>query len=167
MASAHALHCLNKGYIDKIVIAKSITSVGNELGYTPGTLQEKLAVWMGSFYDNFQKLGKSKFEIEEMERSGKLEMCSISHIQGRSISNSVLICDESQNLSMKIIKQIVTRAGEGTKVILLGDQTQRFEDGEFNLSKFVDIGKNSHLVGHLCFKKSVRSKLAEWAVNNL
>ncbi len=144
-----------------------MTPVGREIGFLPGGLEDKVNVWLGAFFDNFQKLGKPKYEIEEEVRSGKIEITPITFIQGRSLSNTILVVDEVQNLDMDIIKQIITRAGNGCKIILLGDPTQRFETGVIDLTALAEKCKTSKLVGHISFKKSVRSPLAQWAVENL
>jgi PhoH-like ATPase len=167
LACAHILHSLDKGRIKKVIIAKSMSPVGREIGFLPGNLEEKVNVWLGAFYDNFEKLGKGKYDIEEYVRSNKIEITPITFIQGRSLSNTILVVDEIQNLDMDIIKQIITRAGDGCKVVLLGDPTQRFEAGSIDLTTFVDKCRVSHLVGHLTFKKSIRSPLAQWAVDHL
>jgi PhoH-like ATPase len=167
LACAHVLHSIQKGNTSRVIIAKSMTPVGREIGFLPGGLEEKVNVWLGAFFDNFQKLGKSKYELEEDVRKGIIEISPITFIQGRSLSNTILVVDEVQNLDMDIIKQIVTRAGNGCKIILLGDPSQRFEGGLIDLTGFVEKCKMSPLVGHINFKKSVRSPLAQWAVETL
>ena len=167
LSSAHAFHSLKKGFVDKIVIAKSMTPVGRDVGFLKGTLEEKVIPWLGPFFDAFEKCGEPKFVIERMIDDGKIEISPISFIQGRSFSNTILIVDEVQNLSMDIVKQVITRAGENCKVLLLGDPSQRFERGDIDLNSFVEKAKSSELIGHVCFRKSVRSKLAEWGVKNL
>jgi PhoH-like ATPase len=167
LSSAHALHSLKKGFVNKIVIAKSMTPVGRDVGYLKGTLEEKVIPWLGPFFDAFEKCGEPKFVIERMIADGKIEISPISFIQGRSFNNTILVVDEVQNLSMEIIKQVITRAGEKCKVLLLGDPSQRFERGNVDLDLFVEKAKASDLIGHVFFRKSVRSKLAEWGVNNL
>lgn len=168
LACAHMLHALQKGLTGKIIIAKNLTPVGREIGFLPGSLEEKVIPFLGPFYDNFLKLGKSKYEIEETIRKEMIEISPLTFIQGRSISNAILCIDEIQNsLSMDIVKQIITRAGDNCKVILLGDPSQRFEKGDINLEYLINKGKTSPLVGHLAMKKSVRSPLANWAVENL
>jgi len=168
LACAHMLHALQKGLTSKIIIAKNLTPVGREIGFLPGSLEEKVIPFLGPFYDNFLKLGKSKYEIEETIRKEMIEISPLTFIQGRSISNAILCIDEIQNsLNMDIIKQIITRAGDNCKVILLGDPSQRFEKGDINLEYLINKGKTSPLVGHLSMRKSVRSPLANWAVENL
>lgn len=167
LACAHAMQRLRKGDIDKIVIAKSLTPVGREIGFLKGTMEEKVLPWLGPFLDNFEKCGVTRLDLEKMIADEKVEISPITFIQGRSISNSIIIVDEIQNLDMDVIKQVITRAAENCKILLLGDPSQRFERGSLNLEAFVDKGKLSELVGHIYFRKSVRSPIAEWAVNNL
>jgi PhoH-like ATPase len=106
--------------------------------------------------------------IEKMIERGQLEITPITFIQGRSISNAVIIIDEVQNLDINIIKQIVTRAAAGTQIILLGDQTQTFERVQ---SRSMDIllekSKSSSLVGSIHLQKTLRSPISDWAVKNL
>lgn len=167
LSIANACHALKKGHIKKIIIAKSMTPVGKEIGFLKGSMEEKVTPWLGAFYDNFEKCGMNKEVIEKMIQEGKLEITPLTYIQGRSISNSIMIIDEIQNLTMDIIKQIITRAADNCRIFLLGDPAQRFEKGLLDLTNFVEKGKASPLVGHVNFLKSVRSELAEWAVNNL
>lgn len=167
MACAHAAQCLKKGSVNKIIIAKSLTPVGKEIGYLKGTMEEKVMPWLGPFTDNFEKCDMPKFYIDKMIAEGKIEIAPITFIQGRSVSNSIIIMDEIQNLDLTIIKQIVTRAADNCKIVLLGDPSQRFERGNIDLESFVNKGKSSSLVGHIYMRKSVRSPIAQWAVDNL
>lgn len=167
LACAHMMHALKKGLTSKLVLAKSLTPVGREIGYLKGGLEDKVVPWLGSFFDNLQKLGIPKMEIEDLIAAGLIEISPITFIQGRSISNSIICVDEVQNLEMDVLKQIITRAGEGSKILLLGDPTQRFERGKIDLDKFLEKGKASPLVGHINFLKSIRSEIAQWAVDNM
>jgi PhoH-like ATPase len=167
LACAHAMHSLKKGCVEKIVIAKSMTPVGREIGFLKGTLEEKVLPWLGPFRDNMEKCGVSTYDLEKLILEESVEITPITFIQGRSISNSIIIVDEIQNLDMDVIKQVVTRAADNCKILLLGDPSQRFERGSINLEAFVEKGKSSELVGHIFFRKSVRSPIAEWAVQNL
>lgn len=168
LACAHAAHQLKKGNINKIVIAKSLVPVGRDIGYLKGTMEEKVLPWLGPFLDNFEKCDMPKFHIEKLIAEDSIEISPITFIQGRSISNAIIIVDEIQNLSWDVLKQLVTRAADNCKIILLGDPSQRFEKGgPLDLTLFAEKGKLSSLVGHIFFRKSVRSPLAEWAVANL
>lgn len=169
LACAHALHCLEKDNIAKIVIAKSMTPVGREIGHLKGDLTDKVIPWLGPFYDNFLNCGYAPMDLEKMMEDGTLEITPITFIQGRSISNAIIIIDEVQNLELSILKQLITRAAEGSEIILLGDQSQVFE--RFIKDRSLDVllqrGKTSPLVGSIHLQKSLRSPIAEWAVAHL
>jgi PhoH-like ATPase len=169
LACAHALERLNsRDSINKIIIAKSMTPVGREVGFLPGTMEEKVMPWLGPFYDNFVNCGYMPAQIEKMIHDGELEITPITFIQGRSISNAILIIDEVQNLEINVLKQIITRAAQGTQIILLGDQTQVFEKvRDLSLEFLLDKGKDSPLVGTIHLEKTLRSPIADWAVKNL
>lgn len=170
LSCAHALHRLrSKDNICKIVIAKSMAPVGREVGYLKGSMEEKIKPWLGAFYDNFLNCGYSSQDIELMVEREELEITPLTFIQGRSISNAVIIVDEVQNLDIKTVKQIITRAAEGTQIILLGDQTQNFEyrNMDNTLEYLLERGRNSPLVSTIHLRKSLRSPIANWAVDNL
>lgn len=170
LACAHALERLNskRDNITKIVIAKSMTPVGREIGYLKGDMHEKVLPWLGPFLDNFINCGYEPYRIEKMIEDGELEISPITFIQGRSISNAVIVIDEVQNLDINVLKQVVTRAAAGTQIILLGDQTQVFERiGTRSIDILLEKGVSSPLVGSIHLEKSLRSPIADWAVNAL
>lgn len=171
LASAHAIQKLNsdKNKINKIIIAKSMTPVGREIGFLKGDMKEKTLPWLGPFLDNFIHCGYEPDDIELLIEHRRLEITPITYIQGRSISNAILIIDEVQNLDLNVVKQIITRAAEGTEVILLGDQSQVFERSvrEKTLDMLVSKAMESDLIGVCELKQSIRSKIAHWAVENL
>lgn len=169
LACAHALEKLHgKSKIDKIIIAKSMTPVGREVGYLPGSMEEKVRPWLGPFYDNMLECGYGSDQIELMMERGELEITPITYIQGRSIRDSIIIIDEAQNLELNVLKQIITRAAANTQIILLGDQTQVFERiREASLTTLLERGRASELVGTIHLEKTQRSKIADWAVKNL
>lgn len=171
LACAHAIHQFknHRSNKTKIVIAKSMTPVGKDIGYLKGGMEDKVKPWLGPFYDNFLVCGIPPYEIDEMVFKGELEITPITYIQGRSISNAIIIIDEVQNLELDVVKQIVTRAAEGSEIILLGDQTQKFEyrvKGS-TLDVLIERSNESELVGSVHLSKSLRSPIADWAVNNL
>lgn len=169
LSCAHALQRLqSKDNICKIVIAKSMSPVGREVGFLKGSMEEKVRPWLGPFYDNFLNCGYTSMDISAMIERDELEITPLTYIQGRSISNAVIIIDEVQNLDIKTVKQIVTRAAEGTQIILLGDQTQVFEKiNDRSIDYLMDKGRKSPLVSTIHLKKSLRSPIANWAVDNL
>lgn len=169
LACAHALHALQKGYKSKIIIAKSMTPVGREIGFLKGSMDEKVKPWLGPFYDNFIHCGVPYYAVDKMIDEEQLEITPITFIQGRSISNAVIIVDEVQNLDINILKQIITRAADDTEIILLGDPTQVFERHikKSSLDEISILGRTSNIVCSVHLAQSIRSKLANWAVENL
>jgi PhoH-like ATPase len=167
----------NKVYVCRIPVA-----MGKDIGFLPGSEKEKLAPWLAMTKDSFEvltngnKKGKQKLNSQEVDRlfeqiqaQGHLELLSTSHIRGRSLARAFIIVEEAQNASPHEIKSIVSRAGQGTKVILLGDPDQidvpyldKYSNG---LSYFVDRMSADEearkIFGHVIFTKSERSKLAE------
>lgn len=168
---------LNQKKYDKFVIYRPIQSVGNEIGFLPGTKEEKLAPWFQAIMDNFEMLFTSKNggdwrkEVEMYQRKGKIEMEAITYIRGRSIPNAIILIDEAQNLSREEVKTILTRAGENTKIILTGDIEQIDNSGldatSNGLTYAIEKFKNSELAGHITLTQGERSKLASLAAEIL
>jgi PhoH-like ATPase len=175
----------------KLIVIKPIQSVGNDIGYLPGTLQEKLEPWTAPIKDNLNVLfvsdstynkptnknfknQKNKIDntyLEILMEQGIIEIEAVSFIRGRSIPNAYIVIDESQNLSMHELKTIITRAGEGTKIVLTGDveqiDNQDVDSYTNGLSYAVDKFKSYDIAGHVTLIKGVRSKLATLAAKIL
>ena len=168
---------LGKKEYDKFIIYRPIQPVGNDIGYLPGTMEEKLAPWFHAIMDNFEILfankhgGDWKRELEMYQKKGKIEMEAITYIRGRSIPNAIILVDECQNLSKEDVKTILTRAGENTKIILTGDIEQidnSVLDATSNgLTHVIERFKESELAGHITFTQGERSKLASLAADIL
>lgn len=169
---------LSKKQYDKFVIYRPIQPVGNDIGYLPGTMEEKLAPWFHAIMDNFELLftpkgggGDWRRELEMYQKKGKIEMEAITYIRGRSIPNAIILVDECQNLSKEDVKTILTRAGENTKIILTGDIEQidnSLLDATSNgLTHVIEKFKDSELAGHITFTQGERSKLASKAAEIL
>ncbi len=117
---------------DKIVISRSNTLSDNDMGYLPGDIRDKMDPLLAPFYDNFRVLLKengasakdASIQIDDLMLSGSIEIQPLAYIRGRSIPNAYIIIDEAQNLTISQAKTIVTRAGEGSKIVLLGDPGQ-------------------------------------------
>jgi PhoH-like ATPase len=168
LACAHAMEQIKNGKISKIVIAKSMTPVGRDIGFLKGDMYDKVRPWLGPFYDNFVNCGIEPFAIDSMIEHEEIEIVPITFIQGRSLTNTIVIIDEAQNLDMSIIKQIITRAGDNSEIIMLGDQTQQFaHHGDKTIDVLIDRGRMSSLVASVHMNESLRSPLADWAVKNL
>ncbi|ACC97590.1 phosphate starvation-inducible protein-like putative ATPase [Elusimicrobium minutum Pei191] len=157
----------------RLVVCRSIVPVGKDIGFLPGTKEEKLEVWMGAIYDNMAFLADRRNPDEGEEKakyildSGKVEIASITHIRGRSLPQQYMIVDDAQNLTPHEMKTILTRAGEGTKVVVTGDPYQidtPYLDAESNgLTYLVDRFKGQKNHGHVTFTKTERSRLADLA----
>lgn len=157
----------------RMVVCRSIVPVGKDLGFLPGTKEEKLEAWMGAIYDNLAFLADHKNPDEGEEKahylldSGKIEIASVTHMRGRSLPRQYMIVDDAQNLTPHEMKTILTRAGEGTKIVVTGDPYQidtPYLDVESNgLTYLVDRLKGQPTHGHITFTKTERSRLADLA----
>lgn len=162
-----------------LVICRPVISVGKEIGFLPGTAEEKMEPWLAPIKDNLKFLmsddnKKTKMAEDKLNllfENGTIEVQILSYIRGRSISNAFMIIDESQNLSSHEIKTILTRAGENTKVVLTGDNEQidnMYIDSVSNgLATVLEKFKGEQIAGHVTLRKSERSKLAEISANIL
>jgi PhoH-like ATPase len=164
---------------DQILLARPIVALSNrDLGFLPGDASEKINPYMQPLFDNlsvikhaFNPRSQEYQKIEELQKDEKLVITPLAYIRGRSLSNSFFIIDEAQNLTPHEIKTIITRAGEGTKMIFTGDLQQidsPYLDMKSNgLSYMVDRMKNQELFAHINLVKGERSYLAELASNLL
>lgn len=171
VALASALEMvLERRKFDKVIVYRPIQAVGNDVGYLPGTLEEKMAPWMGAIMDSFEHLLGSKSKdrwqmmLEQYMEKGRIELQPLTYIRGRSINNAFIIVDEAQNLTKEDVKTILTRAGHGTKIILTGDIDQidsaQLDAINNGLTYVVEKFKKSELSGHITFTKGERSPLA-------
>jgi len=161
----------NENY-KKLLVSRPVQPLGKDLGYLPGTMEEKMKPWLTPMQDNLEfLLGDSRDTMELMIEQGKIEIEALTYIRGRSISNAYIIVDEAQNLSIHELKTIVTRVGEGTKLILTGDIEQidnTYLDATSNgLSYAIEKLKAYDLSGHVTLLKGERSKIATLAAKVL
>ena len=165
---------LEKGSHKRMIVARPVIPMGNDLGFLPGTLDEKLGPWMQPIMDNIEFLfdsnnkdRKHRNPWEDLVNEGLLKMEALSYIRGRSIPNEFIIIDEAQNLTRHEVKTIISRAGEGTKIILTGDIYQidnpKVDAYSNGLSYVVDKFKHQEIAAHIHFTKCERSELAELA----
>jgi PhoH-like ATPase len=159
---------------DRLIVTRPIVSVGKEIGFLPGTLEEKMAPWIAPIRDQLSFLFKGEDgeqTLEWMMEKKTIEVEAISFIRGRSIPNSFMIIDEAQNLSVHELKTIITRVGEDTKIILTGDLEQidhDYLDSVSNgLAYCVEKFKDQPIAGHITLIKGERSKLASIAAEIL
>ena len=148
----------------RILISRPIQPMGKDLGYLPGSIEEKLHPWMQPIYDNLELLLGTYNEINNYKEDGIIQVEPLTYIRGRSIPNSYMLVDECQNLSPKEIKTIITRMGDDSKIILTGDIEQidnTYIDFSNNgLSYVVEKFKDYDIAGHITLRKGERSKLA-------
>jgi len=162
----------------KLLVSRPIFPLGRDIGYLPGTVEEKLNPWMQPIYDNLELLlgitktdkkdGRSYAELVDL---GYIEIEPLTYIRGRSLPNVYMIVDEAQNLTPHEVKTIITRAGEGTKIILTGDPYQidhpYLDSSNNGLTTVAERFKNESIAGHVILTKGERSQLAELATHIL
>ena len=154
----------------KLIICRPIMPVGKDIGFIPGTKEEKLSTWMGAIYDNLEFVMDKRHQESAMEKfeyllqNEKIEIASVTHIRGRSLPKQYMIVDDAQNLTPHEIKTILSRAGDGTKVVVTGDPYQidnpYLDVASNGLTYIVDRMRGQKLYGHLTFTKTERSQLA-------
>jgi len=148
----------------KLIVTKPIEPVGKDIGFLPGTMEEKLLPWLAPIKDNLESLIGDKTAMEMYMEQGVIEIEAMTFIRGRSISNAFIIVDEAQNMTAHEIKTILTRVGEGTKIILTGDVQQidnSYVDAESNgLTYVVEKFKPYDITAHITLTKGERSRLA-------
>lgn len=173
LALAGALEMKNQ--YEQIYLARPIVPLSNkEIGYLPGDAEEKVNPYMQPLWDNlsfiknqFSDNEKKRKIIEELQAQGKITICPLAFIRGRSLSNCVFIIDEAQNLTPHEVKTIITRAGENTKVILTGDvrqiDTPYLDEQSNGMSYVIERLKGQDLYCHVTLERGERSELANLA----
>jgi len=163
---------------NRLLVSRPVYPMGRDLGFLPGDIEDKLAPWMQPIFDNVELLlssfdegGNRKRGYRELIDLGLMEIEPLTYIRGRSIPKQYMIVDEAQNLTPHEIKTIITRAGEGTKIVLTGDPYQidnPYVDSASNgLSFSVERLKDQEITAHTTLTKGERSPLAELAANLL
>ena len=179
---------LFRSLYERLLVTRPVISLGREIGFLPGSLEEKMGPWMQPIIDNLDFLlggadadeGRSprpgaqrgnRSNWTDLKGMGLLEVEAISYIRGRSIPRQFMVVDEAQNLTPHEVKTIVTRVGEGTKIVFTGDPYQidnPYVDAESNgLTWLVERFKGQRLAGHVTLMRGERSELAELAANLL
>jgi PhoH-like ATPase len=179
LAIASGLHkTTEEGNYQKLLVSRPIFPLGRDIGYLPGDIEQKLNPWMQPIFDNVEflmnlsradkKAGRGYHELMDL---GIVEIEPLTYIRGRSIPNQFIIVDEAQNLTPHEVKTIITRVGDGTKIVLTGDPFQidnPYVDSTTNgLVHVVNRFKQERIAGHITMTKGERSALAELAANLL
>ena len=156
----------------KLLVSRPIVAMGNDIGFLPGDINEKLGPWMQPIFDNIDFLFDNNGEQgsdnwTELEKDGLLKLEPLMYIRGRSIPNQFIIIDEAQNLTKHEVKTILSRAGENTKIILTGDPHQidnpKLDSINNGLSYVVEKFKDQKIAAHISLTKCERSELADIA----
>ena len=180
LAIAAGLHkTAEENVYNRLLVSRPVFPMGRDLGFLPGDIEEKLSPWMQPIFDNVELLLSGHEGDKRQHNKGYKELMSmgimdiepLTYIRGRSIPNQYMIVDEAQNLTPHEIKTIVTRAGEGTKIVLTGDPYQidnPYVDSSSNgLTYVVEKFKEQSISAHVTMMKGERSALAELAANLL
>ena len=158
----------------EIIVTRATVSVGEDIGFLPGTEEEKMGPWMGALDDNLEVLGKTDSAAGEWGRAAtnelirsRIKIKSMNFMRGRTFMNKYLIIDEAQNLTPKQMKTLITRAGPGTKIICMGNiaqiDTPYLTEGSSGLTYAVDKFKGWAHSGHITLARGERSRLADFA----
>jgi len=159
---------LETGQHKKLVISRPIQPLGKDIGYLPGTMEEKMRPWLMPIQDNIDfLLSGKKDHMTHLFEDGTIQVEALTYIRGRTMSNAFIIIDEAQNLTTHELKTIITRVGENTKIVLTGDIEQIdsvYLDSTSNgLSYAVEKFKTHQLAAHITLVKGERSKVATLA----
>ncbi len=167
---------------ERILISRPVVPLGRDIGYLPGTKQEKLESWMGPIFDNLEYIfnaekkdrtikGTTKSQIEKCMREEIIELEAMTFMRGRSIPDSFIVIDEAQNLTPHEVKTIISRSGNGTKMVLTGDPYQidnpYLDPSSNGLTYCVEKMKGQKMFGHITMTRSERSELASMAAELL
>ena len=173
LALAAALEQIKK--FDQIILSRPIVPLGNkDIGYLPGDAEDKIAPYMMPLWDNLKFIkslnrenSRKSTNIEKLKNDGKIEVTALTYIRGRSIANAFFIIDEAQNLTPHEVKTIVSRAGEGTKLIFTGDIHQidspYLDEKSNGLSYIIDRLRGQKIFSYIHLEKGERSELSDLA----
>ncbi len=162
-----ALKEIEKEKKKRIIFTRPIQTVGKDIGFLPGTVNEKMAPWLSPIVDNFRNQFGDLTYFDLMCDKGVIDVAPLSHIRGRSFNDAIIIVDEAQNATVHELKTVITRTGKNSKIILLGDIEQvdlpyidKYSNG---LTIIIEKLKGESITGHVNFEKGYRSELANIA----
>ena len=156
-----------QNHYSRLIVSRPVQPLGKDIGFLPGTMEEKMLPWLMPIQDNLKYLMGDRSSLEMYMEKGKIEIEALTYIRGRSIANAFMIIDEAQNLTIHEIKTIITRVGDNTKIVLTGDIEQidniYVNETSNGLAHTVEKFKEFPLAGHVTFKKGERSEVATLA----
>jgi len=172
IAAVAAMHMLDKGMYEKLILCRPAVSASAGIGFLPGTLEEKMMPWIQPIFDNLKHMMKcSDMYLNLLMEKKKIEIASLSYIRGRTFPNTIVIVDEAQNSNPSEMKAIITRMGDKSKLIITGDLEQidspKLDIYSSGLSIVANKFKQSPLAAHITLQKTERSELAALAAKLL
>jgi PhoH-like ATPase len=172
LAAVAAMHMLDKGMYEKLILCRPAVSASAGIGFLPGTLEEKMMPWIQPIFDNLKHMMKcSDMYLNLLMEKKKIEIASLSYIRGRTFPNTIVIVDEAQNSNPSEMKAIITRMGDKSKLIITGDLEQidspKLDIYSSGLSIVANKFKQSPLAAHITLQKTERSELAALAAKLL
>lgn len=171
LALMTALKFLESKSHNRIIFTRPIQTVGKDMGFLPGDMNEKMAPWLAPIVDNFRNEFGDLSYFEMLMDKGQIDVAPLAYIRGRSFNDAIIIVDESQNATIHELKTVITRTGKNSKIILIGDTDQidlQYVDKISNgLTIVVEKMKNEQVTGHVNFEKGYRSDLANAAAKLL
>lgn len=172
--AAGLLQIEDEGIYKKMLVARPIVPMGKDIGYLPGEKEEKLRPWMQPIFDNLEYLfnTKKRSDLDKiLAGMSSIQVEALTYIRGRSLPSQFIIIDEAQNLTKHEVKTILTRVGEGSKIVLMGDLEQidhpYLDEASNGLTYVVEKLKNQKISGHIRLEKGERSPLAQLAADIL
>ncbi len=157
----------DENHYSRLIVSRPVQPLGKDIGFLPGTMEEKMLPWLMPIQDNLKFLMGDRANMQMYMEKGKIEIEALTYIRGRSIANAFIVIDEAQNLTKHEIKTIITRIGEGTKIVLTGDIEQidnvYVNETSNGLAHAVENFKQYPISGHVTFTKGERSELATLA----
>jgi phosphate starvation-inducible PhoH-like protein len=148
LAVLHGIKLFQEGIIDKIVVTRPAVSVDEDLGFLPGTLNEKMAPWTRPIFDVFAEYYHQR-EIAEMLAEGIIEISPLAYMRGRTFKNSYIVADEMQNATINQMKMLLTRLGEGSKMVVTGDLAQADRLNDNGLINFCNLIAQNPKLKHI------------------
>ncbi len=172
--AAGLLQTEDMGRYNKLLVARPVVPMGKDIGFLPGEKEEKLRPWMQPVFDNLEYLFNTKKpgELDQiLAGMGSIQVEALTYIRGRSIPDQFIIIDEAQNLTKHEVKTILTRVGEGSKIVFMGDPAQidhpYLDELNNGLAYVVEMFKDQAISGHVKLEKGERSGLAQLAADLL
>lgn len=144
LAVMHGIKLYQEGLVDKIIVTRPAVSVDEDLGFLPGTLNEKMAPWTRPIFDVLGEYYKAQ-DIAKMLEEGVIEISPLAYMRGRTFKNAYIIADEMQNATVNQMKMLLTRLGENSKMVVTGDLAQADRVNDNGLINFCNLLKNKQM----------------------